>query len=131
VPDRPGDVVRASLEAWRSGDFERSLSYYAEDVTWQTGGLDSTVLQGREGVARGVKDWIGAFSGYWLEADELIERGDCVLLLLREGGTGKASGVEVEEEGALLFRVRDGLIVRAQGFTDRAEALRVADLPGG
>jgi ketosteroid isomerase-like protein len=128
VPERPLDIVRACLEAWRAGDFERALSYYAADVVWQTGGVDSTVFHGREGVARGAEEWIGAFTGYWLEADDLIEAGDCVVLLFREGGAGKASGVQVEEEGALLFRVRGGLIVSAQGFTDRAEGLRAAGL---
>jgi len=125
VPERPLDVVRACFEAWRAGGFERALSYYAEDVVWRTGGVDSTVFHGREGVARGAEEWIGAFTGYWLDAEDLIEVGDCVVLLFREGGVGKASGVQVYEELALVFPVRVGLIVSAQRFADRAEALLV------
>jgi ketosteroid isomerase-like protein len=120
------EVVRASFDAWRAGDFEKSLSYYAEDAAWQTGPLDTAVYCGRKGVAQAVEAWVGAFTGYWLETDELIDAGDKVVLLAREGGTGKASGVPVEEEAAMVFTVTDGQITRARGYTDRAEALAAA-----
>ena len=122
------DVVRACFEAWKAGDFERSLSYYADDAVWQTGSVDSAVHCGPGGVARAVEEWVGAFSGYWLEADELIDAGDSVVVLGREGGVGKASGVPVEEKWALVFTVEEGLIVRARGYTDHAEALADAGL---
>lgn len=125
MPD-PVEVVRACVEAWRERDFERSLSFYADDAVWQTGGVDETVYRGPRGVARGVEEWVGAFCGYWLEVDELIEAGDKVLLLVREGGVGKASGARVSEEAAMVFTVTDGLITRARGFTDRAEAFAAA-----
>lgn len=122
------DVVRASFEAWKQGDFEKSLSYYDDDATWQTGSVDSAVHCGPSGVARAVEEWVGAFAGYWLEADELIDAGDRVVLLVREGGVGKASGVPVEEEAAMVFTVTDGLITRAWGYTDRAAAFADAGI---
>ena len=118
----PIDVVRACIEAWHAGDFERSLSYYAEDVTFQTGSVDTSVYRGREGVARGMEEWVGAFTGYWLEDEGLLEAGDKVLFLGREGGVGRTSGVPVEEEVAMIFTVSDGLITRAQGYVDIAAA---------
>jgi ketosteroid isomerase-like protein len=122
------DVVRASFEAWKQGDFERSLSHYAEDATWQTGAVDDLVRCGRGGVARAVEEWVGTFTGYWLEADELIDAGDRVVALGREGGAGRASGVPVEEKWALVFRLDSGRIVEARGYTDHAEALADAGL---
>lgn len=122
------EVVRASFEAWQAGDFAKSLSYYAEDAAWQTGSLDTAVYCGPGGVARAVEGWVGAFTGYWLEMDELIDAGDKVVLLMREGGTGKASGVRVEEEAAMVITVTDGRITSARGYTDRAAALRDAGI---
>jgi ketosteroid isomerase-like protein len=126
VPDAPIDVVRACIEAWLEGDFERSLSHYAEDAVWRTGSVDSSVHTGPRGVARAMDEWVGAFTDYWLETEDLIEAGEQVLLLVREGGVGKASGVRVEEEAAMIFTVRDGKIVSACGYTDRAEAFAAA-----
>jgi hypothetical protein len=37
-------------------------------------------------------------------------------------------GIESESELPTLFTFRDGLIVRIDGFTDKAEALRAAGL---
>ena len=37
-------------------------------------------------------------------------------------------GIEIERELPTLFTFRDGLIVRVDGFTDRAEALKAAGL---
>jgi ketosteroid isomerase-like protein len=122
------EIVRACFEAWRAGDFERSLSYYAEDTVWQTGSVDSAVYRGRAGVARAMKEWVGTFTDYWAEVEDLIDAGDVVVLLFREGGTGRTSGVRVEEEGALVFTLRDGQIVSGCGYTDRAEGLRAAGL---
>jgi ketosteroid isomerase-like protein len=74
-------------------------------------------------VARAVEEWVGAFENYWLEGERLIDVGDGrVLCLVREGGTGKTSGVPVEEEAALVFTVADDRIVSARGYTDRAAA---------
>ena len=120
------ELVRSSFEAWRAGDFEKSLSYYADDASWQTGSVDSAVHCGPSGVARAVEEWIGAFEGYWLEADELIDAGDSVVLLAREGGVGRASGVRVEGTAAMVFTLRDRQIVSVRGYTDHAEALAAA-----
>jgi uncharacterized protein (TIGR02246 family) len=129
VPGAPVDVVRACIEAWREGDFERALSFYAEDAVWQTGGGDGTVRRGRDGVTRGMEEWTGAFSGYWLEVDEFVEAaGGKVLMLGREGGVGKASGARVSEEAAMIFTVEDGLITCAWGYPDHAAAFAAAGI---
>ena len=41
---------------------------------------------------------------------------------------GKSSGVELELEAAVLIDLRDGRIVRVQGYMDRAAALGAAGL---
>jgi ketosteroid isomerase-like protein len=43
-------------------------------------------------------------------------------------GIGKASGVETEGRNALLITMRDGKIVRMEGFWDIAAALRAAGI---
>jgi ketosteroid isomerase-like protein len=49
--------------------------------------------------------------------------------LLREYLRGKGSGVELEGETAVVFTVRDGQVVRMQGYMDRAAAQKAAGLP--
>ena len=75
-----------------------------------------------------MEEWVGAFSAYWLEVDELIEAGRKVLMLGREGGVGKASGARVSEEAAMVFTVDEGLITAACGFASHAAGYEAAGL---
>lgn len=122
-------VVRDCFEAWRRGDFELSLSYWAEDAVWQSAGVEATAYHGRSGVDRAMVEWTGAFEDYWVEADDLIDAdGGRVVMLWREGGRGKASGVPVEEEGGTVFTLADGKITHARFYDSSAEALAVCGL---
>jgi ketosteroid isomerase-like protein len=53
---------------------------------------------------------------------------DRVLVFIRARGTGTGSGIEVEVRGAHLITMRDGRVVRAESYTDRAKALAAAGL---
>ena len=54
--------------------------------------------------------------------------GDHVVVLTRYRGRGKGSGAIVDEEGAHLWKMRDGKAVRIVVFADRAKALACAGL---
>ena len=64
-------------------------------------------------------------------ADRIIELGDDrVLVLERQIGRGKTSGVVVEHEHGWLFTLRDGKLVRWLGYWDRAESHRSRQAAG-
>ena len=62
-----------------------------------------------------------------IEPQELIDAGDRVVVLQREYQRSK-SGAELVIDTATIVDVRDGRIVRMQGYMDRAAALRAAGL---
>jgi hypothetical protein len=41
---------------------------------------------------------------------------------------GRLSGIEVDREWIYVFTVRDGKLIRQDGFDDRADGLRAAGL---
>jgi ketosteroid isomerase-like protein len=53
------------------------------------------------------------------------ESGDDIALV-RLGGHARASGMEIRGAVFQVFRFRNGLIARIEGFTDRATALKAA-----
>jgi ketosteroid isomerase-like protein len=120
------EVVRASFDALEQGDVEGALSYYSEDVVFHP--LVAGPYHGRAGVVEQMAVWMEEFNDFWFEVDELIDAGDDVLLLWRQGGEGKASGVTVADDGATIFRVEDAQIVGARVFADRAEAMEASGL---
>ena len=120
------EVVQASMEAAEAGDAETALSCYSEDVVFYP--LVAGPYHGRAGVAEQMLTWMQEFDDYWFESQEFLDAGEQVVLLWRQGGVGKASGIRVENEGATVFSVENGLINHARAFAERAQALEAAGL---
>ena len=64
-----------------------------------------------------------------IEPREFIDAGDRVVVLHREYQRGKG-GVELVIDTASIVDVRDGRIVRMQGYMNPADALEAAGVPG-
>jgi ketosteroid isomerase-like protein len=92
--------------------------------------IDPAMLRGPDEMRSFYRDmdatWAGGAS---LKVEELIDAGDKVLVLIRFGGRGKISGVDVEALVWNLWTFRDGEPVGWTYFgEDRAEALKAAGL---
>jgi ketosteroid isomerase-like protein len=68
-----------------------------------------------------------AWDEHRIEPQEFLDAGDRVVILHREYQRSK-SGVELVVDTASIHDVRDGRIVRIQGYMNPAEALKVAGL---
>jgi ketosteroid isomerase-like protein len=122
------EVVRASLEAAQRGEVETALAYYSEDVVWFNRPPEAGPYHGREGVVIAIAGFAEHFNDYWFEVEQLIDAGDAVVLLWRQGGKGRSSGAPITEEGATVFHLKGGSIWRAQVYSDPTEALEAAGL---
>jgi ketosteroid isomerase-like protein len=63
-----------------------------------------------------------------IEPSERLEATENRILAIDKWLFRGRDGIEIERELPTLFTFRDGLIVRVDGFTDRAEALKAAGL---
>ena len=121
------EIVGHHLEAFLSGDNETALSYYDPEVEFDaTARPEGQVYRGHEGVAEAMRVWVGAWEDWKFEVQEIIDAGDRVLLIARESGRGKGSGIEIDQPNFIVFTLRDGRIVRWQGFVHRGPALEAA-----
>jgi ketosteroid isomerase-like protein len=120
------EIVRASIHALQQGDAATALSFFSEEVVFEP--LMAGPYRGHAGVVEQWSVFIEEFDGYWFRGEELTDAGDKVVLFWRHGGTGKASGIPVENEGATVFSVRDGQISHARVYADRSEAFQAAGL---
>jgi ketosteroid isomerase-like protein len=60
---------------------------------------------------------------------DFIDAGDRVVVPLRWGGRGRASGVEIAEpEETWVFTLRDGKVVHVKEYAERDKALETAGL---
>jgi ketosteroid isomerase-like protein len=125
------EVVRRIVDAIRDTRWEEAMRQLAPDIELYgtVGGLtEGSVWRG----PKQVRDFFEQDSEAWherrLDAEQFIDAGDCVVVLLHEFRRGKGSGVETETDTAMVYEVCDGRVVRIQGYMDRDEALEAAGL---
>ena len=123
-------MVLDQFAATNERDFERAMSYYAEDVELvvdRGAFLHDGTFKGREAVGRWFGDWLGTFQpGYHFDIDEARDLGNAVLLVASHRGRGRTSGAEVHGQNGYLYRVRDGKIVGVEIYAGRDEALQAS-----
>lgn len=116
------ELVRDFLEAALRQDWKRAAQLLDPNVEGHgtVGGL-------QEGqVYRGLPEMIREYETVDLEAweerrldpEEFLHVDDLVVLLLHEYRRGRNSGVELENDTAVVFTLRDERIVRIQGYMD-------------
>ena len=121
------DIVKSISAAWQRGDYS--------SVEWADANIEFVVPDGPEpGRWNGSADlgpilleFQGAWEEYHSEPEEYRELdGEAVLVLTYAVGRGKASGAEMRERRANLFRLRGGKVTRLVAYWSRERAL--ADL---
>jgi ketosteroid isomerase-like protein len=107
---------------------EAAYSYLHPEVEWKLGFAGLT-FRGRLEVARGWDDILDAVDDYRLTLCEVTDLGgDQVLATIDRSLKGKQTGVEMSGPIFSLYTLRDGLIVRMEQYSDRAEALEAVGL---
>ena len=93
-----------------------------------TGYEESTeVYRDKETPNPRLQTWLAEWDHWHCEAEDYVVCGDTVAVLTRYRGRGKGSGVEVDVEGAHVWKLRaDGMAVRLEVFADRERALAAA-----
>jgi uncharacterized protein len=123
-------TLETLYDAINRADMHAILSLQADDVEWR-GPIAFPDLAGPHHGHEGVRTYAERVSDAWQEftvdAERFVELGDRVLVLTRERGRGRISGIEVQSQPtAHLWTLRDGRVVRFQVFWDREEGLRAA-----
>jgi ketosteroid isomerase-like protein len=88
-------------------------------------GMDA-VRHGHDGYEEVWRQMIDAFEDFHAEPEEVLDLGDQLLATTQYRGHGTGSGVPVNIPFFQLFRLRRGLVVWQQDFSDRSEALEAA-----
>lgn len=123
VASRNVETVERVVAGWLRGD-PSTIELIAEDVVYvspqtMTGG---GTYHGHEGVLRWVVEWRQEWTDYELSLERITDFGDKVLTVEHNTATGKRSGVRLERRTFSVWTLRDGKVVRWEGFTTQAEA---------
>jgi ketosteroid isomerase-like protein len=122
------NVVRSIYADWERGDFS-SAEWADPEIEFAfAAGPEPGSWKGLAGMAEGYRDWLRAWKDFRAEPEQyLVLDSERVLVLVRNSGRGRTSGMELESRSvANLFHLRGGKVTRIIVYLDRAQAL--ADL---
>ncbi len=125
------EITRAGLDAFNRGDFDWISRLHHPEIEWKTSteDPDATTHRGREAVRRYWEQWTESFPGLRAELDECFAvSDDLVFTTYHFIGTGSSSGVDVDWRISIVYTYRDGILLRAEEYFDRAEALEAVGL---
>jgi ketosteroid isomerase-like protein len=121
------DLIRPIYEEWGRGNWRPRFDVYDPNMEWGW----SDEFPGLAGVYEDHEDpnprllaWLSGWEHWRAEADEFLDFGDQVVVLATYHGRGRGSGVEISQDGAHVFELRDGKVVRLEIFATRAKALQ-------
>jgi ketosteroid isomerase-like protein len=128
MPSADVDALRRGYEALNRGDLSGVRALLHPDIEWEEGpgAPEAGVHHGREAFEAFLRAWLESFDDFRIEPEDVIERGDRLIALVRQSGTGRASGIEVEARIAHVWTVTDGYAVRWQSYASQEEALAAA-----
>jgi ketosteroid isomerase-like protein len=125
------EVVREVYRCGERRDWDRLAELFDRDAEQHgtVGGLEEGfVARGVDEIRQVLENAEEAWDEQWVEPEKFIDAGDQVVVFQREYQRGKTSGIELAADTASVLDLRDGRIVRVQGFMDRAAALAAAGL---
>jgi uncharacterized protein len=123
------ETIRRGYAHWKATGEIRAHPDFVWDVS-RLGWPDQQIYPGAEGANRFNAEWADAWDGWELEAEEYIDAGESVVVIVNQRGRSKATGIPVDMRFAQVWSFRDGQAVRMQMYADAEEALEAAGLPG-
>lgn len=134
MPRENVEIVRALYDAAARRDAATVFSLYDPAVELDASGITlggligQPVRHGHEGVRSYFRDLHEAWGRLDYDLEELIPAGEQVISFITRRGRGRSSGIEVEMSYAIVWTLREGMIVRLVWFPSHGEALKAAGL---
>jgi ketosteroid isomerase-like protein len=126
-------ALRFAFEAINRGDHEAAVLLYHPqgefDPPAQVAGLGiASHTVGPEERVRLQDRWREEWGEFRVEPTELINAGGRLIALVRFETVGLSSGAGTNIDGAFVFTISAGRVIREQAFIDQGEALEAAGL---
>jgi ketosteroid isomerase-like protein len=126
------DVVRAWVRACNTDELDGALALIDPEFEMVEAALlpGAAHVRGAEQFKSYTYGWRRNWSGWDWRVEEIIEvPPDRVVLVATLWLRGLRSGIEVERRWCYVFTVREGRLLRQDGYETREEGLKAAGMP--
>jgi ketosteroid isomerase-like protein len=127
-------IVRRLLEVYNERSFGENVELIDPEMIWDFSRAelpDGSSYTGRSEFLGFIEAWEEGFESEHMDAREIIDAGDRIVVTVNHRGHGIASGIEIDQTFAMVWTLRDGRAVRMALFPTREEALEAVGLSDG
>jgi uncharacterized protein len=107
-------VLLDGYEAWNRRDQDVLVELLDPEMEWEPGfgAPEAGLHHGAEGFRQFVESWIESFDEFRIEPEVVVQDRDVAILIARQTGHGRGSGIPIEARVIHVWTVRDGRAVR-------------------
>jgi ketosteroid isomerase-like protein len=125
------EILRGVFDAFRNEPGPEAVMPALDPaIVWEVRSdlPDAQTYTGHEGFRKLLGAFEDVLDDNWYQPIEFLEADDQVVVPLRWGGRGKASGVASELEETWVFTLRDRRVTHVKEFATRSAALKATGL---
>ena len=129
MADENLEIARRAFEEMRSRRYEGGVWDPGVEVINAEGWVIETAYHGYDGLRRWWEDLAEAFGEFDIELDEVMEIDEeRVLSAQRFVGHFRTTDIAFDGAWASILWIRDGRVVRAQGYLSKRRAMKAAGM---
>ena len=123
------DTLKRAYAALNRGDLSVVVELLDPELEWHepAPSPEAGVHRGRDSFVSFFRGWRESFDGFRVEPERIVTRGDELVVIVRQTGIGRSSGVPVETRLAHVWTVDEGKAVRWEAVADPDVALANGD----
>ena len=123
------EAVQAIYDCWGRGDFRATAKKVAPDFEWkQVHGVVEPGSHVGQDANRALRSIFEVYEDLRVEAEEYVDAGDTIIVVVRAHGTARGSGLYMDQRLAFVWTVREGKPVQMEQYPNREDALKAVGL---
>jgi ketosteroid isomerase-like protein len=115
------------LDVYNERSFVENVDLIDPDIVWDMSRVnlpDAVSPSGPSAFLSFMQSWGEGFESEQVEAEEIIDAGDRVVIVIQHHARSSMSHIEFAQHFAMIWTFRDGRAVRLELYPTRAEALQ-------
>ena len=120
------ELVRRLNDVFNERSFVENADLFDPDMVWDMSRMglpDTASVTGRFGLIEFLNTWTESFTSEHIDAEDIVDRGDQVLVMVRHSARGMTSGIDIDQRFAMVWTLRNGRAARMDMYLTRDEAL--------
>ena len=117
------EIVQCAFEAFGRGDIDGVVELCDPDIVVRDPERTGTTFRGLDGLRQFFAEWMENWEEYRSEPVDITEAEGEILVRAHQTGKGKLSGIEINQDLFIVFRLRDGKFTEYRLYTERGGAL--------